>query len=178
MTKKRKGSSNGQRSGRVTPAKCHLAPVEIRSLRVADYDSYLPSGSKANFGVVVFQDPSALGVSDLALQIVELTTSNKVTYRMSLSKTSSDPIFGAFVEGDLILELTGPNFKSLAVEFLSLFIEGSASVIKQWRVLRHVEGCLRDLSQFDNSTIPIFLALIRSNNPPLEALSTALLLCQ
>jgi len=176
MAKKGKNSARGQRSGRVTPKNCEIAPVEVRSLRVDEVEGVLPSGMHARFGVIHFRDPGLDDVDDLVLQIAELIANNHITFRVSLSRAKANHQLKAFVEGDEIMAATSTDFADLIRAFQANSTELCGPYFKQARILRHVESYLCELSQLDNNSASILVRLLNSNNPPQPAIETARIL--
>ena len=179
MAKKSKTSSRGQRSGRVTPKKCEIAPVEVRSLRVDEVEGVLLSGMHARFGVIHFRDPGLDYLDDLVLQIAELKANNHIAFRVSLSRAKANHQLKAFVEGDEIRAASAPAFRDLILAFRTSFVEICGPHFRQARILRHVNSYLDNLSRLDNDSVSILMSMLNSNNPPLQAVETARLLsCQ
>jgi len=176
MAKKGKNSARGQRSGRVTPKNCEIAPVEVRSLRVDEVEGVLPSGMHARFGVIHFRDPGLDDVDDLVLQIAELIANNHITFRVSLSRAKANHQLKAFVESDEIMATSSPVFKDLVLAFRTSFVEMCGPHFREARILRHVNSYLDSLSRLDNDSASILLKLLDSNNPPLQVVETARLL--
>ena len=179
MAKKGKASARVQRSGRVTPKRCEVAPVEVRSLRVDDVEGALPTGMYARFGIIHFRDPGLDHVDDLVIQIAELKANNLITFRVSLSRAKANHQLKAFVEGDEIMAASAPAFRDLILAFRTSFVEMCGPHFREARILRHVNSYLDNLSRLDNDSVSILLSVLDSNNPPLQAVETARLLsCQ